>query len=146
MTTNAQAARPVAIKATADVAVLAAAGRFLMAAIFLLSGYSKIADPASTIGYIQSVGLPFPQLAFAGALIAEIAGGILLVVGFRTRIVASVLAVFSILTAVFFHAALGDQNQFIHFFKNIAITGGLLQIVAFGAGRVSIDARIAKTA
>lgn len=118
--------------------IAATGGRLLLAAIFVLSGLSKVADPAGTIGYIQSVGLPLPQLGLAAAILVELVGGALLVVGYRTRAVAAALAVFSVVTAVFFHAALGDQNQFIHFFKNIAIAGGLLQVIAFGAGRLSL--------
>lgn len=122
-------------------AVAATGGRLLLAAIFLLSGYSKLADPAGTIGYIQSVGLPFPQLGLATAIIVELVGGALLVIGYRTKVVAAALAAFTVATAMLFHSALGDQNQFIHFFKNIAITGGLLQVIAFGPGRLSIEGR-----
>jgi len=121
--------------------VLALTGRILIAAIFILSGASKLADPAGTIGYIASAGLPLPQLAFAGAAAVELLGGLALVVGYRKRLVALVLAIFSILAALSFHSALADQNQFIHFFKNIAMAGGLLQVVAFGGGRISLDAR-----
>ena len=127
-------------------AFVPAAGRVLIAAIFVLSGFSKIAAPAMTIDYIASVGLPLPQFAFAGAVVVELLGSLALVLGYKTRIVAAALAVFSILTALFFHNALGDQNQFIHFFKNVAITGGLLQIVAFGPGAFSLDGRSRKTA
>ncbi|MFY0727259.1 DoxX family protein [Pseudomonas sp. NFX15] len=116
-------------------------GRILLSAIFILSGFSKLAAPAMMIGYIGSVGLPLPQLALAVAIIVEIGGGLALIAGYRTRTVAAVLAVFSVFTALAFHNALGDQNQFIHFFKNIAMAGGLLQVVAFGAGRFSLDAR-----
>jgi putative oxidoreductase len=62
-------------------------------------------------------------------------------VGFQTRLVALALAGFSVITAVAFHANLTDQNQFIHFFKNVAMAGGLLQVLAFGAGPLSIDGR-----
>ncbi|WP_460105489.1 DoxX family protein [Pseudomonas sp. S3_H06] len=117
------------------------AGRVLLSAIFLLSGISKISAPAGMIGYIESVGLPFPTLALALAIFVEVAGGVALILGYRTRLVAAALAVFSIATALVFHSQLGDQNQFIHFFKNIAMAGGLLQVVAFGAGRFSLDAR-----
>jgi len=120
---------------------LALAGRAMIAAIFILSGASKLADPAGTIGYIASAGLPLPQLAFAGAAVVELVGGWALVLGYRTRLVALALAVFSILAALSFHSALSDQNQFIHFFKNIAMAGGLLQVVAFGGGRLSFDDR-----
>ena len=74
------------------------------------------------------------------ALIIELGGGVLLVVGYQARLVAAVLAVFSLATAFAFHANFGDQNQMIHFLKNFAIAGGLLQVVAFGAGRFSVDA------
>jgi len=116
-------------------------GRILLAAIFILSGASKLADPAGTIGYIASAGLPFPQLAFAGAAAVEVLGGFALVLGYRTRYAALALAFFSLAAALAFHSALADQNQFIHFFKNIAMAGGLLQVAAFGAGRFSLDAR-----
>lgn len=119
----------------------AAAGRILLAAIFILSGFSKIADPASALGYIGSVGLPLPQVALGVAILTEIGGGIALILGYRTRLVALALAAFSIATAAFFHSALGDQNQFIHFFKNVAMAGGLLQVAAFGAGSISLDGR-----
>lgn len=118
---------------------LALVGRILLAAIFVLSGISKFSDPAGTAAYIGSVGLPAPSLAAFGAAILETVGGIALIVGFRTRLVALVLASFSLVAAAFFHAALGDQNQFIHFFKNVAMAGGLLQIAAFGPGRFAIS-------
>lgn len=120
---------------------LALAGRIGIAAIFLLSGFAKLTAPAATIGYIASAGLPLPQLGLVIAILVELGGGALLVLGYRTRIVATVLAIFSIAAALAFHSALGDQNQFIHFFKNIAMAGGLLQVAAFGAGRYSLDAR-----
>lgn len=116
-------------------------GRVLLSAIFILPGCSKLAAPAMMVGYISSVGLPLPQLALALAIVVEIGGGLALIAGYRTRTVAAVLAVFSLFTALAFHNALGDQNQFIYFFKNIAMAGGLLQVVAFGAGRFSLDAR-----
>ncbi len=116
-------------------------GRILLSAIFILSGISKISAPAMMIGYIGSVGLPFPELALAAAIAVEILGGAALIAGYRTRLIAGLLAVFSVVTALIFHSALADQNQFIHFFKNIAMAGGLLQVVAFGAGRFSLDAR-----
>jgi putative oxidoreductase len=116
-------------------------GRLLIALIFLLSGFGKIAAPAMTQGYIASVGLPLPLVAYLIAIVVEIGGGILLVVGFQTRIVALVMAAFIVATALGFHHDFGDQNQMVHFLKNIAMTGGLLQIVAFGAGSFSIDSR-----
>jgi putative oxidoreductase len=121
--------------------IIPAVGRVLISAIFILSGLSKLAAPAATIGYIQSVGLPLPSIAFGISAFVEIVGGIALVLGYRTRLVASVMFVFALATAVFFHHNFADQNQFIHFFKNIAIAGGLLHVVAFGGGRMSLDGR-----
>ncbi|WP_425456237.1 DoxX family protein [Alteraurantiacibacter aquimixticola] len=116
-------------------------GRAGLAAIFILSGLSKIAAPEATIGYIASVGLPLPELALVGAIVVEVIGGLALVLGYRTKAVAGVLALFSLATAIAFHADLADQNQFIHFFKNVAMAGGLAQVVAAGAGRLSLDSR-----
>jgi len=116
-------------------------GRILLAVIFILSGLSKLAAPGGTQGYIASAGLPAPVLAYLVAVVVELGGGVLLLVGYRTRLAAAALAIFSVAAALFFHHALGDQNQFIHFMKNLAIAGGLLQVVAFGAGSFSMDRR-----
>ncbi|MDR3446376.1 MULTISPECIES: DoxX family protein [unclassified Dyella] len=121
--------------------VVPAVGRLMISTLFILAGLSKLAAPAMTIGYIQSVGLPLPSVAFALSAFVELAGGITLLLGYRTRIVASVMFLFTLVTALFFHNHLGDQNQFIHFFKNVAIAGGLLNVIAFGGGRVSFDGR-----
>ena len=116
-------------------------GRLMMAAIFLVNGFAKAAAPQITISYIASVGLPFPTLGLAIAVAVEIIGGLLLALGYKTRITALVLAIFSVATSLVFHNAIGDQNQFIHLMKNIAMAGGLIQVVAFGAGAFSIDSR-----
>jgi len=120
---------------------LPALGRLLIALIFVMSGLSKIAAPANTMAYIQSAGAPFAPGAFAIAVIAEVGGGLALLLGFQTRLAATMLAIFTLATAVLFHNNVADQNQMIHFLKNIAITGGLLQVVAFGAGAFSLDNR-----
>jgi len=119
---------------------LPALGRLLIAAIFLLSGLNKIASPDATQAYIASAGLPAPFLAYLVAVVVEVGGGILLLIGYQARLAALVLALFTIAAAFGFHHKFGDQNQFIHFFKNLAMAGGLLQVVAFGAGAFSIDA------
>jgi len=124
-----------------SLAVASLVGRILLSAIYLISGLSKLAAPAAAIGYITSAGLPFAPLGLAIAVVVEILGGAALIVGYRTRFVAAVLAVFTVATALGFHSNLADQGQFIHFFKNIAMAGGLLQVVAFGAGRFGLDAR-----
>jgi|SRR5271155_2078820 len=90
---------------------------------------------------ISAVGLPLPPLAFAVAVAIELGGGLFLIAGYRTRPVALALAVFSLATAISFHNNFADQNQMIHFLKNVMMAGGLLQIVAFGAGALSVDNR-----
>jgi putative oxidoreductase len=112
-------------------------GRIFLALIFILAGFSKIADPTGTAGYMASVGLPSFLLPFA--IIVELGGGLLLLVGYQTRIVALVLMAFTLVTALFFHRNFADQNQMIHFLKNLAIAGGFLYVFATGGGRLSID-------
>src|SRR3546814_11745008 len=112
-----------------DMAALA--GRVALSAIFILSGLSKLADPAGTIGYIQSVGLPVPQLAFLLAVAIALVGGVVLIAGLRTRLVTAALATFSVVTAFGFHAALSTPHPFIHYFKNLAHARGRLQVHAF---------------
>ena len=121
--------------------VITLVGRILIAAIFLLSGLSKLAAPSDTVGYITSAGLPLPWLGYAIAVAVEIGGSLALIAGYQTRATAALLAAFSIATALGFHNHLADLNQFTHFFKNVAMAGGLLQVAAFGAGRFSLDAR-----
>jgi putative oxidoreductase len=116
-------------------------GRLLIGLPFLLSGVGKLTTYAATTAYIGSAGLPLAPLCWAIAVTFEIGGGLLLVLGFQARAVALALAVFVLATAVFFHRNFADQNQMIHFLKNIMMTGGLLQIAHFGAGRYSLDAR-----
>ena len=124
---------------------IGAVGRLLIAALFLISGLGKIAAPAMMQGVIASAGLPFPLLALLIAIVIEVGGGILLILGYQSRIVASVMAVFTVAAALGFHHDFADQNAMAHFLKNISITGGLLQIAAFGAGSFSIDSRLAKS-
>jgi putative oxidoreductase len=119
--------------------VAPAIGRVLMATIFVFSGIGKLLAPAMTIGYIQSSGLPFATLGLGIAIAVELGGGTMLALGIKTRWVAAVLAMFSIVTGLAFHSAISDQNQLIHLLKNVAMAGGLLQVVAFGAGAYSMD-------
>jgi putative oxidoreductase len=126
----------VVIGATGN-AVVQTVGRVLLALIFILAGFGKIADPAGTTGYMASVGLPGFLLPLA--ILVELGGGLLLLAGYQTRIVALVLFAFTLLTAVLFHHNFADQNQMIHFLKNLAIAGGFLYVFVSGAGRFSID-------
>jgi putative oxidoreductase len=112
-------------------------GRLLIGVVFLMSGLSKIHDYAGITTAISDAGLPFAALGFAVAVVVEVGLGLLLLVGYRARPVA--LAIWCVVTAIFFHRNFADQNMMIHFLKNIMIAGGLLQIVHFGAGSVSLD-------
>ena len=85
-----------------------------------------------------------PPLAYVVAVALELGGGLLLITGYQARIVALALAVFSVVAGVAFHSNFADQNQMFHFLKNVMMAGGLLQIVAFGAGALSLDSRFSR--
>ena len=128
---------------------LALIGRILLAIVFVPAGFGKIAGFTGTVGYAASMGMPLPTVGVAAALVIELLGGLALLIGFRTQIAAIALAVFTLVASVFFHAYWGvpaeqQMVQQLMFFKNIAITGGLLAFAAFGAGAFSIDAKRAK--
>ncbi|MDS7598480.1 DoxX family protein [Agrobacterium tumefaciens] len=117
----------------------ALAGRLLLSPIFILSGFGKITGSETYLGYIAAFGLPFPVICLVGAIALELLGGLALALGYHTRIVGLALALFSLFTALVFHSDFSDQNQFLHFWKNAAMAGGLLEITAFGAGVFSLD-------
>ena len=125
---------------------LFAVARSLLALMFVLAGISKFAGLAGTAGYIASKGLPAPALlAFATAGL-EVVGGLALAIGFKARIAAGALALFTLVASLLFHNFWGvpaDQamTQQLMFMKNLSVIGGLLLVVAFGAGPASIDAR-----
>jgi putative oxidoreductase len=120
------------------------AGRLLIGLPFAMSGFSKLAAVGPTTEAIRAAGLPLPSFALAVSVAVELGGGLLLIAGYQARVVAAALALFCLTTAVSFHSNFADQNQMIHFLKNLMMAGGLLQIVAFGAGALSIDNRGAK--
>ena len=126
--------------------VFAVLARVLLAALFLPAGISKIVGFAGTVAYIGSVGLPLPELGAGIAVLVEVGGGLALLAGYQTRLVALLMAIFTVVAGVFFHAfwtAAPEQLmvQQIMFMKNIAIAGGFLALTAFGAGALSLDAR-----
>jgi putative oxidoreductase len=121
-------------------------GRLLIGLPFMFSGIGKLMAYGGTVAYIASSALPLPApLAYAGAVTVEIGCGLLMVLGFQTRIVAVVFALFCLTTAAFFHTHFADPNQTFHFIKNLVMTGGLLQIATYGAGALSIDNRLSKS-
>jgi len=114
-------------------------GRALMAAVFLVAGYGKLgAGYAGTQGYMEAMGVPGALLP--AVILLELGGGLALLLGWRTRLVALLLAGFSLLSALLFHADLGDQTQSILFMKNLAMAGGFLFLVAGETQAWSVDA------
>ena len=120
---------------------LPAIGQNLIGIPFMMSGTQKIFAYASTTAKISGAGLPFAPLGWGVAVIIEFGFGLLLIVGFRARPVAAVLAAWCIVLAFIFHTNFADPAMFAHFLFNMMIAGGLLQIVHFGAGALSLDAR-----
>lgn len=119
-------------------------GRILIAIIFIVAGYGKATGLSGTAAYIASKGLPMPDVLAAATAALELGGGILLVIGWKARWVAAALFAFTLLTALIFHTFWAVppemvQNQTIHFMKNLAMAGGLLYVVAHGAGPLSVD-------
>jgi putative oxidoreductase len=117
-------------------------GRVFLAALFLLSGIGKLSAYSGTATYMAAVGVPGALLPLVIGL--EIGGALAIIVGWQTRIAAVLLAGFTLLSALIFHTHFADQTQMIMFWKNVAIAGGFLLLVAHGAGPLSLDARSAK--
>jgi putative oxidoreductase len=121
-----------------------ALGRVGLAAIFLWSGYGKLVHMDGNLGYMKAFGVPAPELLIWPALLAELIGGAMLLLGLKARWAALALIAFTLPATFIFHAYWGapaDQvmNAQIHFMKNLAILGGLLTVVAHGSGRVALD-------
>ena len=116
-------------------------GRLLLSVIFVLSGFQKLAEFSDTVAFMGSEGLPVPLIAAIVAVLVECVGGILLIVGYQTRLTGIILALWCIATAIVAHRNFGNQDQMIHFLKTVAIAGGFLQLAAFGAGGWSLDAQ-----
>jgi putative oxidoreductase len=117
-------------------------GRILISLMFVTSGFSKISGYSATQGYMEAMGVPGALLPLVIAV--ELLGGLAVMLGWHTRIAAFLLAGFSLLSALLFHANFGDQMQMIMFMKNISIAGGFLMIVALGGGAFALDNRLKK--
>ena len=112
-------------------------GRILISALLLLNGFFKINNYDGTVDWMESFGLP--GILIIPAIILEIAGPILIIIGYKIRISAALLSVFCITTAVIFHTDFSNQMQFVSFFKNIGLAGGFLFLVINGAKDFSLD-------
>lgn len=115
------------------------AGRVLLATLFLLAGIGKLSAYGATAAYMSSAGVP--GVLLPAVILTEVGGALAIILGWRTRAVAALLAGFSILTALVFHSNFADQAQMVNFLKNLSIAGGLLILVVNGAGPFSIDRR-----
>jgi putative oxidoreductase len=126
-------------------------GRILIAAIFIVSGFAKLTDPASAVGYMSSVGVPNADTLVYVAGAAELVGGLAVALGLLTRLAAIGLIVLLAIINLFFHnfwalAEPESKMQMVQFMKNLSIMGGLFVLVAMGPGRYSVDARIRRPA
>ena len=124
-----------------------AVGRIVLVVMFIISGLGKFADISGTAAMIASKNLPMPTVLAVAAALAEVAGGLLIVLGWQTRLVALGLLVYTLIAAYYFHAfwAMPDgaeqMDAMIHAMKNLSIAGAFLMLAAVGAGRYSIDGR-----
>ena len=118
-------------------ALSAPIGRLLLSMIFIFSGFTKITGYAATQGYMEAMGVPGMLLPLVIAV--ELLGGIAILLGFKARLVAILMAGFSVVSALLFHQFWIDESQMNPFMKNIAMAGGFLMIFAHGAGAYSID-------
>lgn len=121
-------------------------GRIFLSLIFLGSAATKVADPAGTQAYMAAYGLPMTGVLLVAAIATELLGGVALLFGWKTRPVAVVLTGFLLAATLIFHTSLGDQQQLLHFLKNLAILGGLVVLIGEGAGPLSLDRRGESTA
>ena len=117
-------------------------GRILISTLFFLNGIFKINNYDGSIGWMESFGVP--GILIIPAIILEIVGPILIVVGYQTRIAATLLSLFCLVTAIIFHNDFADQMQFTSFLKNIALAGGFLFLVVNGAKDLSLDKKFEK--
>ena len=120
--------------------ILELIGRIFISSIFLIAGVGKIFNYEGTIGYMESFGVPGYLLI--PAIIIEILFPLLVIIGYKTKLAAIILALFTISLAIIFHTDFSNQMQLMSFLKNFAIAGGFLIIFARGAGKYSIDQRL----
>ena len=116
-------------------------GRLLMSSLFIWAGYQKlfVFGPAGTAKYFESVHIPIPDIASWVVIVIELLGGILILIGFQTRWVALILAIFCLVTGFGVHLPVGDTPNMTNFYKNLVMAGGLLYVFAAGAGALSVD-------
>lgn len=122
-----------------DVALVGA--RLLIAVLFLVAAFNKLVGYAGVVGYFRKLGIPEPAAVAPAVIGFEVLAGLLLLVGYQTRIVALLIAGFCIVSGVLGHSQIGDPNNLNHLLKNFAIAGGALALYASGAGSKSLDGK-----
>jgi putative oxidoreductase len=113
--------------------------RVLMSSLFVWDGIVMLRNPTGTAQYFASVHMPAPNVAVWPAMLVHLLGGLALLVGFYTRWAAALLALVCLGTAFGVHLPAGDQENMIHFYKNLVMTGGFFYVIAFGPGGLSLD-------
>jgi putative oxidoreductase len=126
------------------------AGRILLAFLFIFSGAVKFVDLSGTAVHIAAKGFPTPMLLAGLAGAGEVIGGLMIAFGYRVRVAAIGLAIYSLAAGLIFHnfwtfEGREQINQMLHLFKNFSIIGGMLILAGFGAGRISLDAKSGRT-
>jgi putative oxidoreductase len=113
--------------------------RILLSAIYLVSGVNKILNPAGTQEYMAASGMFLTGLFLGVAIAIELGGGLSLLLGYKTRTGAAALVIFLIAATLIFHTNLADPLQQLMFLKNLGLLGGLLLVMQYGPGRISLD-------
>ena len=114
-------------------------GRILLTLLFFVAGYNKLMNVGGTAGYFGKLGLPMPDLTVWLVIAVELVGGLLILIGWKTRVVAWIMAIFTVATAVIGHKFWVDPSQATQFLKNLAIAGGFLMLAYAGPGKISAD-------
>ena len=116
-------------------------GRLFIALIFVMSGLNKIGSYSNVAGWMESMGVPGALLLLPIVIVFEVLGGLAIIIGWQTRYMALLLSGFCILSALIFHSNFANQNEMMHFMKNLALSGGFLVLVAHGGGNYALDNR-----
>jgi putative oxidoreductase len=126
---------------------LPALGRLLLSGLFIWSGFAKLKNPSGTAQFFGAMGIPAPGLTVWVTIVVELVGGVAILIGLRARLAAVVLALWCLITGFAVHLAAANSltdpmaayDNMIHFYKNLAMTGGFLYVAAYGAGALSVD-------
>ncbi len=133
--------RGTVMKQSKDLVLLVA--RILMCSLFIWDGTLQLRNPAAAAGYFDSVGVPLADVAVWPSIALHLLAGAAILIGFKTRWAAALLALFCLATAFGVHLPAGDLDNMTHFYKNLVMAGGFLYVMTFGAGALSLDRKAA---